>query len=311
MLPAVAAELEERGLAVVSQGALVTFPPGFTGRDGLPLPLIIRKSDGGYGYDATDLAAIRHRALDLEGDDLLYVVGMPQRLHLHMVFAAARQAGWLRDDVRAEHVGFGMVLGPDGKLLRTRAGESIRLMALLDEAVTRAQAVVRARSRLTGEDQERVAPAIGIGAVKYADLSVDREKDYLFDWDRMLSLEGNTSVYLQYANARTRSVIARAGGEPPPGTPLHLRQQAERALALKLAQFPTAFASTVAHLQPHRLCTYLYETAVVFSTFYEECSILAAETPELRASRLALSTLTSRITATGLDLLGIQAPDRL
>jgi arginyl-tRNA synthetase len=311
MLPEVVAELEEKGLAVVSQGALVAFPPGFTGRDGEPQPLIIRKSDGGYGYAATDLAAIRYRSLDLGADDLLYVVGMPQRLHFEMLFATARLAGWLREGMRAEHVGHGMILGPDGKIFRTRAGASIRLMELLDEAVARAAAVVSERSELPAPEQARVARAVGIGAVKYADLAGDREKDYVFDWNRMLALEGNTSVYLQYANARVRSVIARAGGEPAPKTPLQLRQPAERALALKLAQFPTAFAAAAEHLQPHRLCTYLYETAVAFSTFYERCPILKAETPELRASRLALSTLTSRVTVIGLDLLGIEAPDRL
>jgi arginyl-tRNA synthetase len=311
MLPDVAAELEARGLTQVSDGALVVFPLGFTGRDGRPLPLIVRKRDGGYGYDATDLAAIRHRALDLGGQDLLYVVGMGQRLHFQMLFTAARQAGWLREGVRAEHVGFGMVLGPDGKVFKTRAGASIRLVELLDEAIERAAAVVAERSELSEAERQQVARAVGIGAVKYADLSGDREKDYVFDWDRMLALDGNTSVYLQYANARVRSVIRRAGGEPEPDTPLHLVDPAERALGLKLAQLPTAVEATIRHLQPHRLCTYLYETAVAFSTFYDRCSILNADTPELRTSRLALAALTSRVTVLGLDLLGIEAPDRL
>jgi arginyl-tRNA synthetase len=311
MLADVVAELESRGLAVVSDGALVAFPPAFTGRDGRPLPLILRKRDGGYGYDTTDLAAIRYRLLELRGDDLLYVVGAEQHLHLEMVFAMAREAGWLTEGKRAVHVSHGLTLGTDGKRLRTRAGGSVKLVELLEEAIERAAAVVADRSELSPQQRERVARAVGIGAVKYSDLSNDRIKDYVFDWDRMLAMDGNTSVYLQYANARVRSVIRKAGGEPEPGTPLHLREPAERALGLKLAQFPTAVEASIEHLQPHRLCTYLYETAVAFSTFYERCSILGAETPELRASRLALCALTSRITVLGLGLLGIEAPDRL
>jgi arginyl-tRNA synthetase len=289
----------------------MAFPAGFTGRDGRPVPLIVRKSDGGYTYDTTDLAAIRYRARDLHADDLLYVVGAPQRLHLEMLFAMAREAGWLPEGARAVHVQFGQVLGADGKLLRSRSGDSIRLVELLEEAVERAAAVVAERSELTEEDRRSVARAVGVGAVKYADLSIDLIKDYVFDWDRMLAMDGNTSVYLQYANARVRSVIRRAGGEAPAGTRVVLQEPAERALALALARFPTAVEATIAHLQPHRLATYLYETAVAFSNFYEKCSILGAETEELRASRLALSELTSRVMERGLDLLGIEAPERL
>jgi arginyl-tRNA synthetase len=311
MLPDVAAELESRGLARIVEGALMAFPPGFTGRDGRPVPLIVRKRDGGYTYDTTDLAAIRYRARDLHADRILYVVGADQRLHLEMVFAMAREAGWLPPGAEAVHVGFGQVLGPDGKRLRTRAGESIRLIELLEEAIDRAAAVVAERSELTDEERGRVARAVGVGAVKYADLASDRIKDYVFDWDRMLAMDGNTSVYLQYANARVRSVIRRAGGEAPPGAPIVLQEPAERALALALAQFPTAVEATAVHLQPHRLCTYLYDTAVAFSAFYEKCSILGAETEELRASRLVLCELTSRVMVRGLDLLGIEAPERL
>jgi arginyl-tRNA synthetase len=311
MLPDVARELESRGLARVVDGALMAFPPGFTGRDGRPVPLIVRKSDGGYTYDTTDLAAIRHRARDLRADEILYVVGSPQRLHLEMIIAMAREAGWLPPEARAIHVSFGQILGPDGKLLRSRAGESIRLVGLLEEAIERASAVVAERSELTEAERASVARAVGVGAVKYADLSSDRNKDYVFDWDRMLAMDGNTSVYLQYANARVRSVIRRAGGEPAPGTAVVLGTPAERTLALKLAQFPTAVDSAIAHLQPHRLCTYLYETAVAFSDFYERCSILGAETEALRRSRLVLAELTSRVMVRGLDLLGIEAPERL
>jgi arginyl-tRNA synthetase len=289
----------------------MAFPPGFIGRDERPVPLIVRKSDGGYTYDTTDLAAIRYRARELHADDLLYVVGASQRLHLEMVFAMAREAGWLPEGSRAVHVPFGQVLGPDGKQLRSRSGESIRLVELLEEAVERAAAVVAERSELSDEERRSVARAVGVGAVKYADLSIDRIKDYVFDWNRMLAMDGNTSVYLQYANARVRSVIRRAGGEAPPGARVVLREPAERALALALAQFPTAVEATIAHLQPHRLCTYLYDAAVAFSNFYEKCSILGAGTEELRASRLMLSELTSRVMERGLDLLGIEAPERL
>lgn len=311
MLADVAAELESRGLARTVDGALMAFPPGFTGRDGRPVPLIVRKNDGGYTYDTTDLAAIRYRARELRADRILYVVGSDQRLHLEMIFAMAREAGWLPPGADAVHVAFGQVLGPDGKRLRTRAGGSIRLVELLEEAIDRAAAVVAERSELTEDERRRVARAVGIGAVKYADLASDRIKDYVFDWDRMLAMDGNTSVYLQYANARVRSVIRRAGGEAPAGTPVVLREPAERALALALAQFPTAVEAATVNLQPHRLCTYLYETAVAFSTFYEKCSILGAETEELRASRLVLCELTSRVMVRGLDLLGIEAPERL
>jgi arginyl-tRNA synthetase len=311
MLADVADELVSGGLAVPSQGALCVFPPGFTGRDGEPLPLIVRYSSGGYGYAMTDLAAIRHRARDLRADDILYVVGADQRLHLQMIFAVARMAGWLREGSRVEHVSFGLILGADHKRIRSRSGDSIKLIELLEEAVDRAAAVVAERSELTDAERSRVARAVGIGAVKYADLSGDRDKDYVFDWDRMLAMEGNTAVYLQYANARVQSVIRKADGAPAPSTPVLLPEPAERALALKLAQFPTAVEATIAHLQPHRLCTYLYETAVAFSTFYEKCPILGAETETLRASRLTLCALTSRVMVRGLDLLGIEAPERL
>src|SRR5262245_58980803 len=220
----------------------------------------------------------------------------------------AREAGWLPPGARAVHVGFGQVLGADGKRLRTRSGESIRLVELLEEAIERAAAIVAERSELSDEERRRVARAVGIGAVKYADLSSDRNKDYVFDWGRMLAMDGNTSVYLQYANARVRSIIRKAGGEAPREAAVVLAEPAERALALRLAQFPTAVDATIAHLQPHRLCTYLYETAVAFTGFYEKCPILGAETEELRASRLALCELTSAVLVRGLDLLGLESP---
>ncbi|MFI9011081.1 arginine--tRNA ligase [Actinosynnema sp. NPDC053489] len=307
----VVAELEAKGLTEVSDGAVCVFPPGFTNREGEPLPLIVRKRDGGYGYASTDLATARYWARERGATDLLYVVGSPQAQHFRMVFAVARAAGWLDADHRAEHVGFGSVLGEDGKVLRTRAGGSVKLVDLLREAVDRAAAVVAERSALTPARQREVARAVGVGAVKYADLSGDREKDYVFAWDRMLAMEGNTSVYLQYANARVLSVVARAGGEAPRGTPVVLTEPAERALTVKLLHLPAVLATATREFAPHKLCGHLYETAVAFSSFYENCPVLNAPDDRTRRSRLALAQLTSRTLVLGLSLLGIEAPDRL
>ena len=209
-LAEVTRELEQRGLAVESEGALCVFPHGFKGREGEPVPLIVRKSDGGYGYDTTDLAALRYRVRGLHARELLYVVGAPQRLHFEMIFEVAREMGWIDGEASAHHVTFGSVLGEDRKMLRTRTGAPVRLVDLLREAIERAAAVLNERGM---KPDFELARAIGIGAVKYADLSSDREKDYVFSWDRMLSFEGNTSVYLQYANARARSVLRRAEEE--------------------------------------------------------------------------------------------------
>jgi arginyl-tRNA synthetase len=301
----VAAELERLGLLRESDGAQCVFPAGFTNRDGDPLPLIVRKADGGYGYDTTDLAAIRHRILDLKATRLLYVVGTPQRQHFQMIFQAAREAGWLTDGVRAEHVGFGSVLGMDGKMLRTRAGENVTLATLLDEAVARAAAKVRELG--ADIDVDAVAPAVGIGAVKYADLAADRMRDYTFDYDRMLAFDGNTGPYLQYAHARTRSILRRAEAEPGAVT---VAGPAERELALALLGLPTVVTEVATSLEPHRLCAYLYGLAGAFTAFYERCPVLRAE-PEVRASRLALCALTARVLASGLGLLGIAAPERM
>ncbi len=289
-LSSVLAELGEKGLLVESEGALCVFPPGFTGRDGEPLPLIVRKSDGGFGYAATDLAAIRHRVRDLAATRLLYVVGSPQRTHFAMVFAVAAQAGWLPDGVTAEHIEFGSILGPDGKMLRTRSGENVRLATLLDEAESRAS-----------------APAVGIGAIKYADLSGDRRSDYVFDWTRMLASTGNTGPYLQYAAARIRSVFARASTAPGP---VLLTAPAERRLALAVLGFEPAVTAAATLREPHRLAAYLHDLAVAFSAFYEECPILRSA-GEIRASRLTLADRTARTLAIGLSLLGIDLPDEM
>jgi arginyl-tRNA synthetase len=311
-LDAVVDELTELGLTEISDGAVCVFPPGFTGREGQRLPLIVRKRDGGYGYAATDLATARYWARDRAVTDLLYVVGSPQAQHFQMVFAASRMAGYLTDEHRATHVAFGSVLGADGKMMRTRAGESVALADLLEEAVAQAAKVIEDRSELDEAERAAVARSVGIGAVKYADLSGDRLKDYVFTWEKMLAKDGNTAVYLQYAIARTRSVLRRAGETPQPGATVTLGHPAERALAVKLLQLPAAIDAAVADYAPHKLCGYLFETASAFTGFYENCPILAASTPDdVRRSRLVLAALTGDLLVLGLSLLGIDAPERL
>ena len=311
-LPDVVAELRRAGLARESERALCVFPPGFTTREGEPLPLIVRKQDGGFTYATTDLAALRYRVRTLGARRVIYVVGTPQTQHLAMVFATARLAGWVDNGVRLEHVAFGSVLGPDRKMLKTRAGESISLAALLDEAVERAARVVEEKSpHLDPAQKARIAAAVGIGAIKYADLANDRIKDYVFDWSRMLALDGNTAPYLMYAHARIRSILRRASEEGTAAIgPIAVETPEERALALALLEFPATLARTAETLQPHRICGQLYEIASVFTTFYERCPVLRAPDP-VRASRLALCTLTAQVLARGLDLLGIAAPEQI
>jgi arginyl-tRNA synthetase len=310
VLAAVVDDLVSAGLTELSDGAVCVFPAGFRNREGEPLPLIVRKRDGGYGYAATDLATVRYWTETRGVTDLLYVVGAPQAQHFAMVFAVCRAAGWLSAEHRAEHIGFGSVLGEDGRAMRTRAGESVKLADLLGEAVSHAAEVLADRGDLSPDRREQVAREVGIGAIKYADLSGDRERDYLFSWERMLSKTGNTSVYLQYANARIRSVLAKAGPDPTEAR-IRLGHPAERALALALARFPEAIGAATDGNLPHKLCTYLYETAVAFSRFYEQCPVLDAEGPGVRASRLLLAELTSKTLTLGLSLLGISAPSRL
>lgn len=313
-LASVVAELDAKGLLVESDGALCVFPPGFTNREGEPQPLIVEMQGGRYGYGATDLAAIRYRLRDLQATRLLYVVGLPQRDHLEMVFAVARLAGWLVEPAHAEHVGFGSVLGSDRRMLRTRAGASLKLIDLLEEAVERADAVVREKNpSLDAAVRAEVAEAVGIGAVKYADLSSDRVKDYVFDWERMLSFDGNTAPYLQYAHARIRSIFRRGGvgAASLRGVAPAVAEPTERSLALALLGFEAAVRLAAERSQPHRLTTYLYELASTFTTFYEACPVLRAPDEVVRESRLALSDLTARVLALGLGLLGIEAPDQM
>ena len=324
-------ELEERGLARISDGALCTFPEGFSGRDGQPLPLIIRKSDGGYGYGTTDLATIRYRVRELEANRVLYVVGAPQNVHLRMVMATARDAGWLPDTVEAVHVQIGNVLGEDGKILKSRSGAPVKLMALLEEAVDRARAVIDAsRPELSDEERAVTARQVGIGAVKYADLSTGHDTEYVFDFDRMLALSGNTGPYVQYAAARIRSILRKAGvleqftdggsldaeapatGTPAtgPATAIAVVEPAERALALHLLEFDTTLNKVRDALEPHRLCGYLFELAQLFTAFYDQCPVLKAE-ESVRDSRLALCALVLRRLSGGLELLGIETPENM
>jgi arginyl-tRNA synthetase len=311
MLAGVCDELEAAGVAVISEGALCAFPPGFTGRGGKPVPLMLRKSDGGYGYATTDMAAIRYRLLDLGADRLIYVVGSEQQQHLAMVFAVARQAGWLTDAARAAHAVVGLMTGPGGQRLRTRSGEQVKLIDLIDEAVSRAEEVIKDRYDDPAQ-RAAIAEAVGIGALKYGDLSVARDSSYVLDFDRLLALTGNTGPYLQYATARIRSIFRRGGLDPADaGGPIMLTEAAERALALRLLGFGAAIAETARTAEPHRLAGFLFDAASAVTTFYDECPVLKATDPATRSSRLALAALALRVLVTGLDLLGIPVPDRM
>jgi len=310
MLADVCAELEAAGVAVISDGALCAFPPGFTGRDG-PLPLILRKSDGGYGYATTDVAAIRYRLLELGAKRIIYVVGSEQHLHLAMVLAVARQAGWLTEAASAEHAIVGLMTGPGGQRLRTRSGDQYKLAELVDEAVDRAEEVIKDRYD-DPELRAQIAEDVGVGALKYGDLSVARTSSYVLDFDRLLALTGNTGPYLQYATARIRSIFARAGlDQAAAAGQVTLGHPAERALALQLLGLGLAVAETAQSAEPHRLAAYLFDTASQFTTFYEQCPVLKAGDPATRESRLGLTALTGRVLRTGLDLLGIPVPERM
>ena len=312
MLGDVVRDLDQAGLLVESGGALCVFPPGFTNRDGEPMPVMVQKSDEGYGYATTDLAAVRDRVRALGADEILYVVGAPQGQHLEMIYAVARMAGWLPDSVRVEHVAFGNVLGPDRKMFKSRSGETVKLVGLLDEAIERAGVALAARqSDLSLEERQHLATQIARAAVKYADLSTERQRDYIFDLERMIAFEGDTGPYLQYAHARLRSIFRRLGALWEPGdVSFTLASTPERHLALGVLAFPEAFASSLAGLQPHRLCVYLFDLAQRFTSFYEACPVLSVE-PPLRDERLALCEVTARTLSLGLSLLGIEAPDRM
>jgi arginyl-tRNA synthetase len=314
LMPEVVDRLAAAGLLEESDGAQVVFPPGFTNRDGEPLPLIVRSRAGAFTYATSDLACVIDRIERVTATWLVYVVGAPQAQHFEMVFAVASMAGWLVPPAHAEHVGFGNVLGQDRKMLKSRSGEPVRFIDVIDEAIERGRnAVAEKNPDLPPEQRDDVGRQVGIGALKYADLSTDRIRDYVFDWDRMLSFDGNTAPYLQYAHARICSIFRRAGIEratvrattPVLGTPQ------ERVLAQRVLGFASAVAETIERTSPHRLCTYLFELASDFTAFYEHCPVLQAPDASTRASRLALSDVTARVLARGLQVLGIEAPEQM
>jgi arginyl-tRNA synthetase len=311
MLADTAAELISRGLAVESDGALCVFPPGYAGRDGRPLPVIIRKSDGGYNYSTTDLATVRYRVDKLNVDRAIYVVGSDQALHFQMIFSVAKLAGWLPEDNAFQHAQIGMVQGESGGRLRTREGDNVKLSDLLKEGVQRARGLLAEREAESA-DMDAIASDVGIGAIKYADLATARDSAYVFDWDRMISFRGNTGPYLQYATARIRSIFRKAGLSPDnlDGS-IEITAPAERELALRLLGFGSVVTQVGETTEPHRLGAYLFEVASLFTTFYEHCPVLKAGTERERNSRLALSAATLRVLAAGLDLLGVPLPERM
>ncbi|CAL9520110.1 arginine--tRNA ligase [Streptomyces sp. enrichment culture] len=313
-MPETARLLEEMGVAVRSEGALVVFFDDIRGKDDQPVPLIVQKADGGFGYAASDLTAIRNRVVDLHATSLIYVVDVRQSLHFKMVFETARRAGWLTDEVTAHNMGYGTVLGADGKPFKTREGETVRLEDLLDEAVERATAVVREKAEKVGLTEEEIVENgryVGIGAVKYADLSTSPNRDYKFDLDQMVSLNGDTSVYLQYAYARIRSILRKAEGAAPAAHPELELAPAERALGLHLDAFGDTVFEAAAEYAPHKLAAYLYQLASHLTTFYDQCPVLKADTPEQTENRLFLIDLTARTLHQGMALLGIRTPERL
>lgn len=317
-LPQVVADLEKAGLLETSDGAKVVFLEGFTNKEGQPLPLIIQKSDGGYNYATTDLAALRQRIQQEGCKRLVYVTDAGQSGHFAGVFQVARRAGWIPNDVELVHVPFGLVLGEDGKRLKTRAGDTVKLRELLDEAVLRARQDLETRLGETERTETEefithVSQVVGISAVKYADLSQNRTTDYKFSFDRMLSLKGNTAPYMLYSYARTQS-IAREGNidfaNLSTNTNICLQEESEFTLAKHLLQLGEAINEVEQELLPNRLCDYLYQLSDKFNKFYEICPVLKSEEP-MRTSRLMLCDLTARTLKLGLNLLGIQVLERM
>ena len=308
-LDGIVEDLQAKGLLAESDGALCAFLPEFKGKEGKIAPIIVRKSDGGYLYHSTDLAAVRYRTETLQATRVLYVVDARQSLHFKQLFALAKRAAY---DAGAslEHHPFGMMLGNDGRPFKTREGSGTRLLDFLDEATVRARRLVEAKNpELDGAEMDRVARAVGIGAVKYADLSKNRTGDYVFDWDAMMSFEGNTAPYLQYAYARIQSLFAKGGVAPETlaGVP-SIRAPQEHALALQLVRLQETLEQVAASVMPHHLCTYLYDLAAAFMRFYERCPVLDSDA---RNDRLLLCRHTAATLSLGLDLLGIETVDRM
>ncbi|MDJ0619736.1 MAG: arginine--tRNA ligase [Calothrix sp. MO_192.B10] len=325
-LPAVVADLETSGLLEANQGANVVFLEGFTNREGEPLPLIIQKSDGGYNYATTDLAALRYRIREDKAKRIVYITDSGQASHFAGVFQVARRAGWIPDEVELVHVPFGLVLGEDGKKFKTRSGDTVRLRDLLDEAVSRARADLE--TRLQSEEREEtpefvanVAQVVGISAVKYADLSQNRTSNYKFSFDNMLSLKGNTAPYMLYAYVRTQGIARTVRSAPTPSgnidftqlgadAKITLQDETEFTLAKHLLQLGEVIGAVETELLPHRLCDYLYQLSDKFNKFYENCPVLKSEEP-MRTSRLALCDVTARTLKLGLSLLGIRVLERM
>jgi len=312
-LPRVIADLEKHGLITVSQGALCVFLDGFKGKDGQPLPALVRKSDGGYLYATTDLAAIRYRAGELKADRILYIVDTRQSLHLAQVFAIARAAGFCPPACSLEHHPFGTMLGADGKPFRTREGGTIKLTSLITEAGERAYLLVTEKNpQLPESERRRIARAVGVGALKYGDLAQNRTSDYVFTWDKMLALDGNTAPYMQYAYARIKSIFRRGEirEEDLQKAAVNLAAARERSLGLALARFEEVLAQVGEDCFPSFLCCYLYDLAGEFMAFYESCPVLKTEGAE-RLSRLALCLLAAKTIRTGLGLLGIETVEQM
>ncbi len=317
MLPGIVADLKAKGLAVQSDGATVVYLDEFKNKEGEPMGVIIQKNDGGYLYTTTDIACAKYRYETLKADRVLYYIDSRQHQHLMQAWTIVRKAGYVPESVTLEHHMFGMMLGKDGKPFKTRSGGTIKLSDLLDEAIENADAKLHAlimdKNPDMSEDELRsVINAVGIGAVKYADLSKNRTTDYIFDWDNMLALEGNTAPYMQYAYTRVASIFKRAGIEENSLTgDLQLVDDREKALATRLLQFEETLYAVAREGTPHTMCSYLYDVAGLFSGFYENCPILNHDDQAIRNSRLQLAALTARTLKQGLDTLGIETVERM
>ncbi|QLB20652.1 arginine--tRNA ligase [Vespertiliibacter pulmonis] len=312
MLPAIVADLKAKGLAVEDEGALVVFLDEFKNKDGNPMGVIVQKKDGGFLYTTTDIAAAKYRYETLKADRALVFSDTRQSQHMQQAWLITRKAGYVPESFSLEHHNFGMMLGKDGKPFKTRTGGTVKLADLLDEATERAAKLIAEKNPdLTASERQAVVEAVAIGAVKYSDLSKNRTTDYVFDWDNMLSFEGNTAPYMQYAYTRISSIFSRSGINPTTLTgEIFLTEDKERALALKLLQFEEAVTTVAKEGTPHVLCQYLYELAGIFSSFYEACPILNAE-ENIKNSRLQLASLTAKTLKQGLDLLGIKTVEKM
>ena len=313
-LATVVKELQDQKLAIESDGAQVVFLHELADKDGNPSPVIIQKQGGGFLYATTDLAALRYRVKTLRANRIMYFIDARQSLHMQQVFTIARKAKFVADDVSLEHLAFGTMMGNDGKPFKTRSGGTVKLAELLTEAVERADNLVRERSTELADDEiSEIARKVGIGSVKYSDLSKTRTNDYIFSWESMLSFEGNTAPYMQYAFTRVQSIFRKAGIAPESlQNTIVINTEQEKTLAIKLLQFSEVLDQVAREALPHLLCTYLYEIASLYMTFYEACPILKdGIEPEIRDSRLRLCHLVARTIAQGLDLLGIEVMDRM